>query len=97
MATNTSQSVTTRALTYLKRARWLHGFLLVEVIFIAGGYGVAQMGTRANTFGQPVDTHLALGGLMGAMAIVFAFITLFFLAVSLTFRVRRRMKPSIEF
>lgn len=97
MATNASQSTTTRAITYLKRARWLHAFIMVEVFLLVGGYLVAQMGQTTTTLGQPVDVHKALGGLMGSVAIVFMFITLFFLVVSMTFRLRRRMEDPIEF
>lgn len=97
MATNTSQSWPTRAWTYLTRARWLHAFILVEIFFIGGGLFVASFGSPRQTLGQPVDPHLALGGLMGSMAIVFAFITLFFLSVSMIFRLRRRLEEPINY
>lgn len=97
MATNTSQSYSARAWGYIKQARWLHAFILVEVMLIGGGWAVAQLGSTTRTLGQPVDPHLALGGLMGAVAIVFIGITLFFLSVSLIFRFRRRMQDPVNY
>lgn len=98
MATRAEKSYTERATTYLRRARWLHALLLVEIFFIGGGYWVAQQGTNATTLGSPVDLHKALGGIMGAMAIVFAGIVLFFVSVSVLMRFRRyRQEKELQY
>jgi hypothetical protein len=98
MATNESLSTSERVITYLKRARWLRAFIVVELFFFGGGWLVAQMGSyEARAISEEVDPHLSLGGLMGAMGIVFAFITLVFVIVSIGFRVRRRMRGVGEY
>lgn len=84
-------------LTYLRRARWLHGLVVVEIMLLAGGFGIAQLGSPNTTMGAHPDVHLALGGLMGALAIAFGAVGVAVVLVTVALRINEEFEENVQF
>ena len=84
-------------LTYLRRARWLHGLIVVEVMLVIGGFAIVQLGDPNTTMGAHPDVHLATGGLMGALAIAFGAIGILVALVTVVHRVNEEFEENVQF
>jgi uncharacterized membrane protein len=84
-------------LIYLRRARWLHGLVVLEIMLVAGGFGIAQLGSENTTLGAHPDVHLAMGGLMGALAVAFGAVGIFVVLVTAGLRVNEQFEENVQF
>lgn len=105
MASNYQASETTNdASEYLNllgfwKETWFRAFIVIEVILFGGGYLVSTQGTvqAVQMARQHPDVHYALGGVMGALGVLFGAVLLVFVAVSVYLRLRNIVEPDVEF
>lgn len=92
-----AQSYSEATLIYLRRARWLHALVVLEIALVVGGFGMAQLGSPNTTMGAHPDVHLAMGGLMGALAIAFGAVGVVVALVTVFLRVNEEFEENIQF
>lgn len=79
---------------------WFRAWLVFEIVLFAGGYLMASMGTQRDTAalaGQAPDVHLALGGVMGTLGLVFGICFLIAIAGSVYLRMQALMESDVTF
>ena len=72
-------------------------FAVIEVILFAGGFGMAQIGTENTTLGAHPDVHLAMGGIMAGIGMVFAAAFLVIYVANAIWEVRGQVEQNVEF
>ena len=92
-----AESYSEAVLIYLRRARWLHALVVLEVALVIGGFGMAQLGHRNTTLGAHPDVHHAMGGLMGALAIAFGGVGIVVVLVTVFLRVNEQFEENVQF
>lgn len=82
------------------KERWFRGWVFIELILAVGGYLMTTQGAVSDSefaTGNAPDVHLSLGGIMGAVALVYGFALLLVVGISIYFRLQKQLEPDVHF
>jgi len=70
------------------RGRAVKVFLFVQIVLVAAGYLIAQLGRANTTLGAHPDVHKALGAVFAALAIAYTgtFLVIYIISVVMSLR-----------
>jgi hypothetical protein len=91
------RSLTERGRRYLRQARWLHTFVVLEILLVGAGLALNAMGTNNEGIGASVSPVKSGAGLLGAFALVLALFLLFGVLIAIVTRIRRRLQVDETF